>query len=121
MNGWYRIGIVASVVWVLFGAGSQFYASANRTSELRSFLFDDCKDRFHKGLDNGDFNGKPLVIANVRDCVQVSDSVPNEPLRSTLRVAAIVALAPLVIAWPLILLVVFVARWVSRGFRPMSS
>lgn len=121
MNGWYRIGVVASVVWVLVGAGSQFYASANRTADLRSGLFDDCKDRFRKGLHNTDFNGEPLVIANVRDCVQVSNSVPNEPLRSTLKVAALVALAPLLMAWPLILLVVFVARWVSRGFRPTSS
>jgi hypothetical protein len=106
LNGWKRIGIIASVVWIL-GAGAYTYDSqidsaskiiasthvecdSNLTSETRVTGFDECNK-------------------------EASDSL-GIAYKNAWIAAAILAFVPVPLGWGFTYLILFLVRWVRRGF-----
>jgi hypothetical protein len=105
LNGWKRIGILASVVWIL-GAG--FYTLSveeNRNLSIASMM--------NRGCDN-----EPAVSQAL--CFKVGDDYVMRMIPAERRSAAFVALVPVPLGWGFTYLVLFLMRWVKRGFmRPL--
>ena len=102
LNGWQRLGIVASVVWIL-GAG--FY-TANAVSDREAQTAADstvaCEDA-HRDVLNPECNERGIDYLNAT--------------KNDARIeAALVAFVPVLLGWGFAYLALFVARWVRRGF-----
>jgi hypothetical protein len=103
LNGWQRLGIVLSVLWI---AAVFAYALVE--------------------LSRGPFSAKLLteiVPSTTRESIKPSvkgDSdvvlAPVEPRLIAVRIAIAVAV-PVVAGWSFVYLLVLVARWIGAGFR----
>jgi hypothetical protein len=109
LNGWKRIGTIASVVWIL-GAGVHIYSSeiknaselivsthvacdsylAGKTGEAWTIGFNECNKQ--------DNDARALAISNARFD------------------AALVAFVPVPLWWGFAYLILFLVRWTKRGF-----
>jgi hypothetical protein len=102
-NGWQRIGIVASVVWIL---GTGFYTlsvDGNRDLSLASGMTLDCENS-----NNGrDTNG---------ECSKIGETFAMGMLPVEREHAAIVAFIPVPLGWGAAYLLLFLVRWIRRGF-----
>jgi hypothetical protein len=107
LNGWQRIGIVASVIWAV-GAPIYMDNTAERDAYHRWFsAYDLCRD----------------VPTNEPEvCVQrVSKAHDNVPrYHFTSANGAFVALAPIPLGWLLAYALVYLMRWIRAGFAPSS-
>jgi hypothetical protein len=105
LNGWQRVGIVASVIWAI-GAPIYMDSAAERDADEKfSWVYGSCRD----------------VPSNDRDrCYQRAsrayDSVPRYHFTSAN--GAFVALAPIPFGWLLAYALVYLARWIQAGFKP---
>lgn len=111
LNGWKRIGIIASVAWIL-GAGFRTYTSEiDSASRAVSFTHVTCDanlagktgDAWTKGFD---------------ECNKQADELLNVDTSNARMDAAGVAIFPVPLGWGLAYLILFLARWVRRGFVP---
>ena len=101
LNGWQRIGVVASALWAI---GAAIYERAGQVSEATAF---------HKSaLSNclPEFTGACIDAAHERyrgllslDFASVSNIV-------------FIAIGPILLGWVLAYLIVKIARWVKAGF-----
>jgi hypothetical protein len=101
LNGWQRIGIVLSVVWIII-AGSWGWRHA---------------------YDQADANFRLCVAAietasDLQSCRETRLRAIAVPRGAS---AAVVALAPLLIVWLLVYGLVVLVRWIRRGFHPSAS
>jgi hypothetical protein len=105
LNGWQRIGIVASVIWAI-GAPIYMDIAAERDADERFHLvYGSCRD----------------VPSNDPDqCFQRAsrayESVPRYHLISAN--GAFVALAPIPLGWLIAYALVYLVRWIRAGFKP---
>ena len=110
INGWQRIGIVASVVWIV-GAGLYTYVSEiDGTAQLRVKVYDDCMISAQGGIGTPD--GQPNKLTEQCD-KNATDVISGIRPRQT---AALFAFIPVLLAWGFTYLVLFLVRWVRRGF-----
>ena len=101
INGWQRLGIIASVTWAL---GAYFYTFNHEQQagiELSVALDSGCREAHPEQGKQCDEKMYANVIRNL----------PAER-----EDAAIVAFAPIPFAWGFAYLAVFLFRWVRRGF-----
>ena len=104
LNGWQRIGVVLSVLWIVvvgFWRNDAIIKSAQETAEA---FYNTCVDAH--------------PYPNDQSCVD--EIWKNFELfsRGHWIDAAFVAFVPILIAWLLVWLCVAVFRWVRRGFAP---
>ncbi len=100
LNGWKRIGVIASVIWIL-GAGAYTYVSES-TSEVIASIQCETKPGF------GDEAAFLRCVKNAHDSLGVAE------------VVALAAFVPVPLGWGFVYLVLFLVRWVKRGFmRPL--
>ena len=112
INGWQRIGIVASVVWIV-GSGLYTYESEiEGTAQLRVNTYDICMISAQGGIGTPD--GQPNRLTNQCD-KKATDAVSGIRPRQS---AALFAFIPVLLAWGFTYLVLFLLRWVKRGFVP---
>jgi hypothetical protein len=105
MNGWQRIGIVLSVLWV-FGAG--FYqrkTDMDRAGTMGGWAMSVC-ERVQTSKGSNDFSR----------CTGEFERMFNTFAENSWGNVGFVALAPIPIAWLLVYFVVWISRWVRRGF-----
>jgi len=102
LNGWKRIGIIASVVWIL-GAGVYTFKVTNDADiKAASGLTLSCEEAHNwRGSDECD----------KRSTAYLAEVAPYEPIK-----AALVAFVPVPLGWGFVYLVLFLVRWVKRGF-----
>jgi len=110
MNGWKRIGIIVSVVWFL---GGGFYAYDSEIHRAENFV------AFTHGL--CDNNLKVYKDLNERDaafeqCNKGAEDVLTEAISSAPFDGALVGIVPIILGWPIVYLLLFLVRWVKRGF-----
>jgi hypothetical protein len=113
LNGWKRLGIIASVVWIL-GAWVHTIDSENDSeSKAVASIHVTCDDNlagktgdaWQKGFD---------------ECNKEADDLLTHAMAGARVDAAIVAFVPVPLGWGLAYLVLFLVRWVKRGFaRPI--
>jgi hypothetical protein len=108
LNGWQRIGIVASVIWAI---GAPIYfdnAAQNDAREKFSSYYKLCRD----------------VPGNdpercFKEASQQYDTVPHYTLSEPENVA-VVSLVPVVLGWLLAYVLVGLGRWIRAGFKPLG-
>jgi len=134
INGWQRIGIVASVVWMLVAGIYTLNVTSDADLEAAARIYRDCADirddanqrqreycwqQSAKSADYSavfnkcvqEFEAKNPDTCSKRSADYAVNSLPNERIE-----AAAVALIPLPLAWGFAYLCLFLVRWVKRGF-----
>ena len=109
LNGWKRIGIIASVVWIL-GAGLWTYDSDLREASKYIVLA-------HVQCD-ADLAGKTgdAYTAGFNECNERDDGSLALAFTNARLQGAVVGLVPVPLGWALVYLVLFLVNWVKRGF-----
>ena len=94
-NGWQRIGIILSIVWVLVGAwlAQQAVYAPVRAGYSKCISLGVAPSICKAGLDTGMARRK-------------KEELPGA--------IAVFALAPIALVW----LIIWIVRWVRRGFQP---
>lgn len=128
LNGWQRIGIVLSIAWAIGGGlwGSYLGVIETRRTiaisnlcyhEIDRALSNMSADDLLAQLDAGE-NGTPDQLSDQERCVRGFEAWSfAADLDFHWYVAALVAIAPIALAWLVIYGVVGVARWIIRGFQ----
>jgi hypothetical protein len=111
LNGWKRIGIIASIVWIL-GAG--LYTDDSELDKA-SQLIADIHVRCDGNLPDYRKDEAAYEAAFHRCDKEAADSLAFA-YKSAWLAAAIVAFVPVPLGWGLVYLVLFLVRWVKRGF-----
>ena len=109
LNGWMRLGIIASAVWFVFGWVWTFSSVTDSASEAISSIHVTCDsnlagktgDAWKKGFE---------------DCNKQAEESLLQANKEARMWAAIVALVPVPLGWGLTYLLIFIVRWVKRGF-----
>jgi hypothetical protein len=103
VNGWKRIGIIASVVWIL-GSGAQTLNVVEKDLIKTASGFTlSCEEAQNwKGS---------------AECDRLSTDYLAETNKSLWIEVAAVALIPVPLGWGFTYLVLFLVRWVKRGFN----
>jgi hypothetical protein len=105
LNGWKRIGIIASVVWMLGAGLYTFTATTDSEIKTASELTLSCESAHNwRGSDYCDKQSTDYLATNAAKW--------NPRIES-----AIVGIVPVPFAWGLAYLVLFLVRWVKRGFE----
>jgi hypothetical protein len=109
LNGCKRIGIVASVVWI-FGAGAYTYDSeTDRASEFIASIHVACDSNL--AGKTGD-----AYTTGFDECNKQADDSLALAISGARLEAALVAFIPVPLGWGFAYLVLFLVRWVKRGF-----
>jgi formylglycine-generating enzyme required for sulfatase activity len=104
---WKRVGIIASVVWIL-GAGVHTYNSEfDRAEEFITSAHVRC---------DADLLGRTgdAVDTGFKECNKIADDSLALAITNARFDAAVVAFVPIPLGWGFIYLVLFLVRWISR-------
>ena|ERR1700676_926914 len=109
LNGWKRLGIVASTVWIL-GAGTCTYSAA-RDADIKFAV--ETEDACETATGQANFPH----FSPARDCHQESIHYINVTLLDAEIGAALMAFIPVPMGWGFVYLILFLVRWITRGFN----
>lgn len=118
MNGWTRLGIVASVIWMIGVGGYGHIQIEQRERQDRETAYsvhgEACyRDKAQKPAD-------PATVA--RQCEREAFDEYNAPWRAQDRWRAWASAGLNLIAiWILVLVTILVVRWIRAGFRPKGE
>jgi len=111
LNGWNRIGIIASAVWIA-GAGIYTYDSETERAS-RAIAAEHVVCDSH--LPDWGADEKPYEAA-FRACDKHAEDSLSLAIRNARLSAALFAFVPVPLGWGFTYLVLFLVRWVKRGF-----
>lgn len=109
LNGWTRLGIIASVLWTPAAWVHTFDSEADRASASIASTHVACDDSLAGGP--GDARTKGFNECNKQADDSLALALTNARLDATF-----VALVPVPLAWGFAYLALFLVRWVKRGF-----
>lgn len=110
LNGWRRIGVIASVAWVL---GAYSYVSGRDVSkETNSAASFDVSCEVTLPLRSGSQQRR----AWNKECEKRADDILALETANDNTKEGEVALIPVPLGWGFAYLVLFLARWIRRGF-----
>ena len=109
LNGWKRLGIIASAVWILVAWVHTFDSETDRASNDIAANHVTC---------DGNLAGKTgdAWQDGFDECNRRADESLKQAMTGARGDAAIVAFVPVPLGWGLAYLVLFLVRWVRRGF-----
>ena len=110
LSGWKRIGIVASVVWVIGGYFHEFHSVYDRALESYSTIKTHCYEHV-------DDDASPTKD----ECDRDFELSLNETFHDAREAGIFAALVPIPIAWGVTYFALFLGGWVKRGFVPASA
>ena len=105
MNGWKRIGIIASIVWAI---SAWFYTDnmeLHRDIDMNYQVYEACAQA--AGND----------AAKETACFNAQMAAAERDVKYEHEAATGMALLPLPFAWGFAYLALFVTRWIKRGFQ----
>jgi len=105
MNGWQRIGVVLSIIWIVSAGLYQRSADMKKAGEMGAWAMDVCT-RTQEAKGSNDFSR----------CSAEFEKMFYTFAEGSWGNVAFVAFAPVPVAWLFIYIIVWVARWVRRGF-----
>ena len=113
VNGWKRVGIIASVVWIL-GAGAHTYDSdIDNASNVIASTHVACDSNLAGKTGNA-------WTIGFNECNKLAHDSLAEATTDAWLGAALFAFVPVPLGWGFTYLVLFLVRWVKRGFmRPL--
>jgi hypothetical protein len=104
LNGWKRVGIVVSILWIL-AAGIYTHGFAEkRDSDIHNTFVQEC------------LAPPRMKEALYTDCIKGADDWALGAYRYEWIEAAGVAFVPVPLGWALVYLALLLARWTRRGF-----
>ena len=103
LNGWQRIGVLASAVWMLGGGIYTLNHVSNDDIQTASELTLSCEEA----------NGGQGSAA----CDQQAGDYLAQTYKWEWITASIIAIVPVPLGWGSAYLVLFLVRWVKRGFE----
>jgi hypothetical protein len=113
LNGWKRIGIIASVVWVLCAGIYTDDSKIDRASDLIADTHVRCDSSLpNYSKDEGAYE------AGFRKCNKEAEDSLALAISNARFSAALVAFVPVPFGWGFVYLALFLVRWVKRGFTP---
>lgn len=105
LNGWKRLGVIASVVWILIAGICTFVVVGNSIIETASGFTLRCEE---------------VPNSSLAECDKLSTDYLAKTTNEPWIEAALVAFVPVPLGWGFTYLVLFLVRWVKRGFaRPI--
>ena len=112
LNGWKRLGIIASFVWMFVGVG---YSLQNNDRFNASAIQEAVRIELQCENDSGtDFAAREACIQRSDEFVAMLSS--PAAMTAMREDAAFWAFAPLPFAWGFVFMVFGLGRWVKRGF-----
>lgn len=102
LNVWQRLGVVASVLWVI--GGGLWQRSRDVSDATAIYLA--CT------------NGEPFGPSG--DCSNFADSMSASMMEGSWLRVAVVAFAPVILAWALAYIALWTARWILAGRRSVG-
>jgi hypothetical protein len=113
LNGWKRIGIIASIAWIL-GAGVHTYDSEiDRASGFITSTHVACDSHLTGKTEDAWTTG-------FNQCNKEADDSLALALTNARLAGALVAFVPVPFAWGAVYLSLFLVRWVRKGFVDSS-
>ena len=109
LNGWKRIGIVASVAWILCAGIHTYDSETDRDSDFIVSSHVKC-DGDLAGLTGGAWQ------KGFDECNRIADDSLALAISNDRFNAALVAFIPVPLGWGLVYSALFLVRWVKRGF-----
>ena len=103
LNGWKRIGIIASITWILGAGIYTLNTESNRDIKFAGTIMSSCIES-HNGADPGN------------QCLRDGANYIVSMVESNRLNAAFIAIVPVPLGWGFIYLVLFLVRWIRRGF-----
>jgi hypothetical protein len=113
INGWKRIGIIASVVWILCAGVHTYDSEIDSASKGIASIHVAC---------DSNLAGKTGDAWDTwfKACNKDAEESLSEAYKNAWFEAALVAFIPVPLGWCFAYLVLFLVRWVKRGFiRPL--
>lgn len=118
LNGWYRIGVVLSVLWFFFTIGFTIYQynypSKYSYPRLVSLTSSWIPDNPYMKSDT------TKKIITTKELIKLEDVVWDKPV---IRYGNILLymIVPVVSGWLLVLTMIWSIKWIIRGFKSHSS
>ncbi len=113
LNGWKRIGIIASVVWILGAGGRTYDSGIENASKVIASTHVECDSNL------AGKTGDAWTIGFNKCNKQADDSIVEATTNAWLG-AALIAFVPVPLGWGFTYLVLFLVHWIRRGFiRPI--
>lgn len=106
LNGWQRIGIVLSVVWILGAGIYQRSSDIKKAQDFASFSYRVCADA--TGLNRN------LILS---DCLKQSQKDYEIWIKPSWANVAAISLVPIPIFWLIAYGLIKIYRWVKVGFK----
>lgn len=112
INGWHRIGIIASAIWLISGIFAYFHEISNHPSWLNRLP----QSAYH-WVEDIEFTQKAHQDAQIEGRDFSNKYVFLKP---TFKVSGFLSftLAPIALSWIVFYLVLYIIRWVKLGFKP---
>ena len=112
LDGWKRIGIIVSVVWILGAAVLTYDSATDHASEAIASIHVACDSNL--AGKTGD-----AWTTGFGECNKQADDSLAEAITNARLTAALFAFIPVPLGWGFVYLILFLVAWVKRGF--MSS
>jgi len=113
VNGWQRIGVIASVIWILCAWVHTFDSEIDSASKGIAAIHVVCDSEL--AGKSGDAWKKGFDECNKQATDSIAEAMTNARLSAT-----VVGLVPVPLGWGFTYLILFLVRWVKRGFiRPI--
>ncbi len=109
VNGWERIGIVASVVWILSAGAHTYQSEMDSASKGIASIHVACDSNLAGKTGNAWDMG-------FSECNKQANEMLAEANTNAWFSAALFAFVPVPLGWGFAYLVLFLLRWVKRGF-----
>lgn len=137
LNGWKRIGIVASVFWIVGAGAYTLKTRDDADQEAAATIYRNCastRDEIEHSQDvecgrqseRGPMIDIPTAFQKCMsafkeehpelDCSKRSEDFAVGTLSGDWMDAAIVGIAPVPFGWGFVYLILFLVRWIKRGF-----
>lgn len=105
LNGWQRIGIVASCLWILSAGYDHVQTIIKNQNYLISRIDSSCSKSTQKE--------KTCLDDEVKEIIETYNGLSLHSIETFL----INVVAPIILAWGFVYLMLFVYRWIRRGFQ----
>jgi hypothetical protein len=120
LTGWYRIGIVLSVLWCFIIIGFVVYQYYTGTYDYHSILISYVEDTSQPSqslqrIKLVNPQGKEIIL----DPVVVNNPVLYNPIVNYTMVLLLL-IVPVVSGWILVFTIIWTIKWVIRGFKSHS-
>jgi hypothetical protein len=108
LNGWQRIGIVASVVWAIGGPLYLTQRAFDDPLEQSGFVYRVCRD-----------GPTDPAICSARSKQALDEAIQADPMAQVgWGPWAAKAFIPVLVGWLLVYALVYLVRWIRAGFKP---